>query len=177
MSTKCQPYLEVKRGVLYRRWEECRGGGVNKCLQLIIPPSTVPSVLSELHDSLSRGHVGVGKVLEKVRARFYWVGQCHDVEKWCVSCNLCGSTKAPKQRHAPLQIHIATALMDRVAMDILGPLPITPRQNKYVLVVGDYFTKWTEAFPIPDMATATIARVLVNEFISRFGAARALNHH
>ena len=39
-----------------------------------------------------------------------------------------------------------------------------------MLVVGDYFTKWTEAFPIPDMETATIARVLVNEFISRFGA-------
>ena len=75
-----------------------------------------------------------------------------------------------KQRHAPLQIYTATAPMDRVAMDILGPLPITPRQNKYVLVVGDYFTKWTEAFPIPDMETATIARVLVNEFISRFGA-------
>ena len=155
-------YLEVKRGVLYRRGEDAGGGGVNKCLQLVIPPSTVPRVLSERHDSLSGGHLGVGKVLEKVRARFYWVGQRHDVEEWCGSCNLCGSTKAPpKQRRAPLQIHTATAPMDRVAMDILGPLPITPRQNKYVLVVGDYFTKWTEAFPIPDMETATIARVLV----------------
>ena len=136
-------YLEVKRGVLYRRWEDAGGGGVNKCLQLVIPPSTVLSVLSdhELHDSLSGGHLGVGKALEKVRARFYSVGQHHDGEKWCESCNLCGSTKAPpKQRHAPLQIHTATAPMDRVAMDILGPLPITPRQNKYVLVVGDYFT-------------------------------------
>ena len=44
---------------------------------------------------------------------------------------------------------MATAPMDRVAMDISGPLPITPRQNKYVLVVGDYFTKWIEAFSIP----------------------------
>ena len=33
-------YLEVKRGVLYRRWENAGGGGVNKCLQLVIPPST-----------------------------------------------------------------------------------------------------------------------------------------
>ena len=55
-------------------------------------------------------------------------------------------------------------------MDILGPLPMTPRSNKYVLVVGDYFTKWTEVFSIPKMEMATIARVLVNEFISRFGA-------
>ena len=62
-------YLEVTRGVLYRRCEDAGGGGLNKCLQLVIPPSTVPSVLSELHDSLSGRHLGVGKVLEKVRAR------------------------------------------------------------------------------------------------------------
>ena len=60
--------------------------------------------------------------------------------------------------------------MQRVAMDILGPLPLTPRSNKYVLVIGDYFTKWTEAFAIPDMETVTVARVFVNEFVSRFGA-------
>ena len=26
---------------------------------------------------------------------------------------------------------------------IIGPLPVTPRGNRYILVVGDYFTKWT----------------------------------
>ena len=99
--------------------------------------------------------------MEKVRARFYWVGQRHDVEKWCESCNLCGSTKSPpKHRHAPLQTHVATGSMHCVAMDILGPLPMTPRSNKYVLVVGDYFTKftkWTKAFAIADMETATVS--------------------
>ena len=54
-----------EKGVLYRRWEDAGGGGVNKCLQLVIPPSTVPSVLSELHDSLSGGHLGVGKVWKR----------------------------------------------------------------------------------------------------------------
>ena len=34
--------------------------------------------------------------------------------------------------------------LERIAMDILGPLPETPRGNKYILVLGDYFTKWTE---------------------------------
>ncbi len=32
--------------------------------------------------------------------------------------------------------------MERVALDILGPLPETLRGNKYVLVVTDYFTRW-----------------------------------
>ena len=164
-------YLEVRDGVLYRRWEDAGGGGVNKCLQLVIPPSMVPTVLAELHDSPTAGHLGVGKVLEKVRRRFYWVGQRRDVQGWCDSCNLCGSTKSPpKHRHAPLQTQVSTSPMQRVAMDILGPLPVTPRLNKYVLVLGDYFTKWTEAFAIPDMETATVARVFVDEFVSRFGA-------
>eukprot|EP00731_Ephydatia_muelleri_P003311 Em0001g3311a len=164
-------YLEVIDGVLYRRWEDAGGGGLNKCFQLVIPPSLVPTVLAELHDSPTAGHLGVGKVLEKVRRRFYWVGQRRDVQGWCDSCNLCGSTKSPpKHRHAPLQADVSTTPMQRVAMDILGPLPLTPRSNKYVLVIGDYFTKWTEAFAIPDMETVTVARVFVNEFVSRFGA-------
>ena len=75
--------------------------------------------------------VGVGKVLAKVRHRFYWVGQRQDVQGWCNSCRLCGSTKSPpKHRHAPLQADVSTTPMQRVAMDILGPLPLTPRSNK-----------------------------------------------
>ena len=37
------------------------------------------------------------------------------------------------------------APLERVAMDILGPLPVTERGNRYVLVIGDYFTKWVES--------------------------------
>ena len=81
-----------------------------------------------------------------------------------------GSTKSPpKHHHAPLQMQVSTSPMQCVAMDILGPLPVTPHSNKYLLILGNYFTKWTEAFAIPDMETATVARVFVNEFVSRFG--------
>lgn len=40
--------------------------------------------------------------------------------------------------------------MDRVAIDILGPFPHTPRGNRYVVVALDYFTKWPEAVAVPD---------------------------
>ena len=59
--------------------------------------------------------------------------------------------------------------MQRVTMDILGPLPVTARENKYVLVVGDYFTKWVEAYPMPNMEAKTVAELFVNQFIARFG--------
>ena len=54
-------------------------------------------------------------------------------------------------------------------MDILGPLTESSLGNKYILVVSDYFTKWVEAYPMPNQEIVTIANVLVNEFISRFG--------
>ena len=40
--------------------------------------------------------------------------------------------------------------MERIAIDVLGPLPITETGNKYILIVADYFTKWVEAYPMPN---------------------------
>ncbi|MCG8048998.1 MAG: DDE-type integrase/transposase/recombinase [Candidatus Thiodiazotropha endolucinida] len=59
--------------------------------------------------------------------------------------------------------------MERVAVDIMGELPVTERGNKYVLVVSDYFTKWTECYPMNNMEAATVAKLLVEQLFSRFG--------
>eukprot|EP00731_Ephydatia_muelleri_P024449 Em0016g720a len=61
------------------------------------------------------------------------------------------------------------------AMDIMGPLPETSRGNKYILVIADYFTKWSEAYPIPNMEAITVAKCVVNEFICRFGVPEQLH--
>ena len=55
--------------------------------------------------------------------------------------------------------------MQRVATDILGPLPETLAGNSYVLVVADYFTRWVEVFPIPNQ---TVAKKLVDEVFCRY---------
>ena len=52
----------------------------------------------------------------------------------------------------------------------MGPLkPPTPRGNRYIIMIVDYFTKWAEAYAMPKQTSETVAKILVNEFICRFG--------
>ena len=46
---------------------------------------------------------------------------------------------------------------------------MTGRGNRYVLVVGDYFTKWMEAYPMAIMKAGAVAGILVHHFVSHFG--------
>ena len=61
------------------------------------------------------------------------------------------------------------APLDRLGTDLLGPLPLTPRGNRYILVVTDYFTKWVEIFPVLDQTAVTSAEKILNEVIARYG--------
>jgi hypothetical protein len=56
-----------------------------------------------------------------------------------------------------------------MAIDILGPLPRTDNGNIYIMVVGDYFTKWMVAIPIPDAEAKTVADKFVERIVSIFG--------
>ena len=86
------------------------------------------------------------------------------VKLWVLQCDTCAAAKKPsKNPKAPLGKMTVGAPLDRLGIDILGPLPLTPRGNKYVLDVTDYFTKWVKIFAIPDQTAVT--RVGVNSGI------------
>lgn len=74
-----------------------------------------------------------------------------------------------KKPHAPLQQYNVGAPLERIAVDILGPLPRTNKGNRYLLVVGDYFSKWSEAIPIKDQEAIAVANKLVDRVISILG--------
>ena len=164
--------LEVRQGVLCRKWESDNGKQVE--YKVVLPKKFRKIVLAELHESKTAGHLGVRKTKEKVQSRYYWVGLSQDVRDFVRLCSLCTRRKSLKNRRSPLQQYMVGAPLERIAMDILGPLPITERGNKYILVIGDYFTKWVEAYPIPDQTAETVAKKVVEEFICRFGVPREL---
>lgn len=166
--------LAVKQGVLHRKWECDQGQKIT--WHVVLPTKLRSEVVKELHGGKSSGHLGMNKTIAKVRMRFYWYGMDADIRSVVRQCNVCASKKSPaKKRRAPLQQDTVGMPMERVAMDVVGPLPETERGNKYILVVGDYFSKWMEAYPIPDQTAVTVADKFVNEFVCRFGVPEVLH--
>ena len=59
--------------------------------------------------------------------------------------------------------------MERVHIDLLGPLPKTAAGNEHILMMVDQFTKWVEIIALPSQTAEITARAAVNEFFTRFG--------
>ena len=121
-------------------------------------------VLYQMHEALTSWHLGKWKTREHLLHQFYWYKIREDADLWVQRCDKCAMVKKPpKTPQAPMGEMLVGAPLDRIGTDILGTLPLTPRGNRYISGVTDYFTKWVEIFTIPDFTAATCAHVLVEE--------------
>ena len=59
--------------------------------------------------------------------------------------------------------------LERIQIDILERLPETNRGNKYVTVVVDMYTKWPEAYSLPNEEADTVAQAVMDNFVCWFG--------
>ena len=158
--------LLILEGLLYRRWESPSQGEV---FQLIAPAALRAEIFRQLHTVRQGGHFGIRRTVAVVRGRFFWPKMRSDVERWCRECQVCQRTKTRPTRRGLLQQEPVGGRFERVAIDIMGELPLTENGNRYILVLSDYFTKWTQAFPIPNQTAATVADALVTNCFSLLG--------
>lgn len=68
--------------------------------------------------------------------------------------------KTPQAAMGTVQVGAA---MERIAVDLMGPLNEIEWRNRYILVVQDYFRKWVEAYPVPNEQAATVAEKIASE--------------
>eukprot|EP00731_Ephydatia_muelleri_P002072 Em0001g2072a len=54
-----------------------------------------------------------------------------------------------------------------VAMDFLGPFVESEEGNRYILVLGDHFTKYMSTYASPNQEAKTVARILVEKYFCR----------
>ncbi|KAL7883281.1 hypothetical protein SRHO_G00009390 [Serrasalmus rhombeus] len=166
--------MRIVRGILCRVWEDPSNG--RTLTQAVVPRRLRDAVLQAVHGLPGSGHFGITKTLGRLRQRFWWPGCRADVELHVHCCDICAAKKGPaKAARAPLQPMQSGSPMERVAVDVLGPFPITDAGNRFIIVAMDYFTKWPEAYAVPDQSAVTTAEALVDNFFCRFGVPEVLH--
>ncbi|KAJ8009501.1 hypothetical protein DPEC_G00089540 [Dallia pectoralis] len=166
--------LYLKDRVLLRKFY-CTDGRVFYP-QILLPQEYRISVTEQLHDGPIGGHFGGERTLARLKARYYWYNMRDDVTLWCRTCTSCAAKARPKKTpQAAMGTVRVGAPFERIAVDLMGPLNETERYNRYIIVVQDYFSKWVEAYPVPNQQATTVAEKIVSEWVCRYGAPQCLH--
>jgi hypothetical protein len=162
----CRSQLQMQNEVLYYYCKD----PISPRLLRVIPNSMKNQALELCHNLPISGHMGQTKTLLILNQHVIWYNILVDCIPYVKSCSVCNKNKRLKEcpRAKLKQFHSGVPL-ERVHMDILGPLPITKNRNKYILIVIDQLTKCLECFPLPNQGAEVIAKVFVDNFIARFG--------
>jgi transposase InsO family protein len=165
--------LAIVNGVVGRRL--LGKNGRPDSFQLILPYSLRHEAIRRCHTGMTGGHLGTKKTLNQVQRRFFWPTWRRDTARYCRLCPECNEYHRGKlPRSGPLQPIIAGAPFERLSIDLTGPHCKSDRGHIWILTCIDPFTKWVEAFPLRNKESETVAKVLVEQVITRFGTPIAL---
>ena len=74
----------------------------------------------------------------------------HDIVRYIKKCRTCSAVK-PKQRHTPGYMGDRPEIRrcwQIISCDLFGPLPRSANGNEYILVIIDYFSKFSIFIPL-----------------------------
>ena len=143
-------------------------------MQLALPPQYRKLVLHSAHDGYLGGHLGIEKTTDKILQSYFWPTVLKDVAHYVQTCVTCNMKKLNKERRPMQDMPMPSAPMEIIGIDTCGPFPVSGNGNKYVCTIVDHFSGWPEAWAIPDKSAATIARLLLEEFIPRHGCPKTI---
>lgn len=139
-----------------------------------VPPEERDSIFHENHSSPIGGHKGVSKTYHRIKNMFYWENLKEDIQRRIQQCLNCQLKKLVRVKTKKPMIITDTPgrAFTKVALDIVGPLPITSTGNVNILTMQDLLTKYCIAVPLKDALATTVAEAFINHFICKYGSPR-----
>jgi len=94
------------------------------------------------------------------------------VERTISHCPLCQRIKHPKPEALSMLGQTTSQMQPRLrhwSMDFVRLPTSRQGQYNYLLTIMDYATRWLEAYPVRRATAATVKRILLNDFIPKYG--------
>ena len=104
-----------------------------------------------------------------------WPTMKHDSKQYVRKCEKC--QKFANVIHTPVrELNPISSLwpFSMQGINIVGPLPTTPSQKKFLLVVTDYFTKWVETEAYAQIIVSDLIKFMWKNMSCHFGILKAI---
>lgn len=135
----------------------------------------IKQILEQNHTSSISGHAGYLRTYTRIKENYKWPNMKKDIKNFIKCCSSCQINKTNhKPGKAPMEITTTSERpFQRLAIDIVGPLPITLTGNRFILTMQDDLTKFSYAQALENHEAITVANKLI-DFITIFGIPETL---
>ncbi|GFT58085.1 retrovirus-related Pol polyprotein from transposon 412 [Trichonephila clavipes] len=163
--------FRVIRGKLVRVVKTKRGEEVR---QLCVPIKFRLDINKLSHDEIG-GHLGVTKTKDRILRHFFWPNVYRDVEEFVKTCDSCQRVGKPRDKaNAPLKlVPIISEVFSKISIDAVGPLPVSTKQNRYLITSICVASKYPEAIPVESITSPNVIDAFLSIF-SRLGFPREI---
>src|SRR6266540_5159570 len=98
-----------------------------------------------------------------------------DIRGYIQTCDAFQQRENPRANNILYPIELK-ALFQRIGIDIVGPLIIIKKENRYIVTAMDYFTKWLIAKVIKETTAKTISKFIYEKIICEHGCPQVLQN-
>ena len=106
------------------------------------------------------GHQGIVKTKMRLREKVWWPDMDKNVETFCRSCHSCQLVGEPSKPEFMKRTELPRGPWQDVSIDLCGPFP----GGENLLVVVDYYSRWTEVCVMKKTTTSKIINCLRHMF-------------
>ena len=150
-------YIDYKKGMLR----------INE--RVIVPESLIFRIIYRYHAHQMNSHLGAKKTIKRLMLNYTFPKLAKQVYDFIATCAICQKRKATRLTSAPLKpINVFANRWTMVNVDLVGPLEMTYKGNKYILMASEYLTKYIIAVPIPNKTAKVVARAFIENVILKF---------
>lgn len=138
-----------------------------------VPTHRIVDLILNFHQHF--GHVGPKKCIAAIRDVCYFRGCNRNVLRVVRSCEICQRVKFSTVRvEGEMQHVMAHAPLDRICVDLYGPLPSGWNNVKYIFVILDCFSRFVRLFSIKRSTAVIVTNRMILDYIGIYGTPKTV---
>jgi len=108
-----------------------------------------------------------------VQQCYYWPQMFEDIRNYMKTYDNC-QRRGELQKNNIIHLISAKASFQQIGIDIVRPLTITRRGNRYIVTAIDYFTKWPIAKALKEATAKAVSKFIYQKIICEYGCPEVL---